>query len=125
MYTKIIISNALIAMTPEITRIKDRARLEKAMEKNPDFVLQTLQKVYGKDGGKEGVFRHALRFDIWRKEGKFLDVALIPYLIRKNIIKPKEKYARTFRLTAKGRKLFPQKETMPEISEEATTTQQS
>ena len=112
-------------MTPEIKRLKDRARLEKVMQKNPDFVLQTLQKVYGTDGGKEGAFRHALKFDIWRKEGKFLDVALIPHLIRKNIIKPKEKYARTFRLTAKGRKLFPQKETMPKISEEATDTQQS
>ena len=112
-------------LTPEIKKRKDRARLKKVMEKNPDFVLQTLQKVYGKDGGKEGVFRHALRFDIWREEGKFLDVAIIPYLIRKNIIKPKEKYSRKYLLTAKGRKLFPQKETMPKISEEATDTQQS
>ena len=105
-------------MTPEIQRYKDRVRLKKAMQKNPDFVLQTLQKVYGNDGGEEGVFRNARRFDIWREEGKFLDVALIPYLVGKKIICPLEKYSRKYMLTAKGRKLFLQKENEPKLSTE-------
>ena len=105
-------------MTPEIQRYKDRARLKKAMQKNPDFVLQTLQKVYGNDGGEEGVFRNAHRFDIWREEGKFLDVAILSYLVGKKIICPQEKYSRKYILTAKGRKLFLQKENEPKLSTE-------
>ena len=95
-------------MTPEFKKNKDRARLAKEMRKNPKLIVETLETVYGKNGGTPCTFKSAGKFIYLQKLGKFLDVAMISYLVGNGIIQPqKDKQSTLYCLSTKGRNFFP------------------
>jgi hypothetical protein len=112
-----------MGMTPEIKKRKDKARLNKALHHNPDFILATLRKVFGPNGGAEGTVRTASKFDFLRKESKHLDTALISYLVGHGILRPGEKNKQSYTLTKKGRNLFLAKDSKDQDSGLAISTQ--